>query len=114
MAMAWVMEYVRIPCVFQNALVFVYNSRIPNRFLCISHLGSWAHTMDPWCADGEGGLLERRMRARHATVHATIAIDTHGHNNTADAVQQGELAAFSQLQLCSSTARHVASAARVF
>ena len=53
------------------------------------------------------------MRARHATVHATIAIDTHGHNNTADAVQQGELAAFSQLQLCSSTARHVASVAAV-
>ena len=42
---------------------------------------SWAHIMDPWRAVGEGGLLERRMRARHATVHATIAIDTHGHDN---------------------------------
>ena len=51
---------------------------------------SWAHIMDPWRADGEGGLLERRMRAQHATVHATIAIDTHDHENTADAVQQGE------------------------
>ena len=55
--------------------------------------------MDPWRADGEGGLLERRMRAQHATVHATIAIDTHDHENTADAVQQGEWAAL--LQLCS-------------
>ena len=57
--------------------------------------------MDPWRAVGEGGLLERRMRARHATVHAKIAVDTHGHDITADAVQQGELAAQQVLLLSS-------------
>ena len=33
---------------------------------------SWAHIMDPWRADGEGDLLERRMRAQHATIHAVM------------------------------------------
>ena len=62
----------------------------------------------------DGRARERGYTHGHATwkhsrtdgrVHAIIAIDTHGHDITADAVQQGELAAQQVLLLSSDGTR---------